>query len=239
MRKIFASPAVIVPMAFMAACSGGTDDPLPSEPDPETPALETRPAGEVQRVTKEGRIEQGTECLVLATPDGERWAFNQPEAADFGVGNYVEIVGEVADASFCMEGEGTIVPQSIAALQPPARDRDPARAGGIALTEDYVLGSWTAPGIDADCDRPDIQISSSPGAMVIETSVNGTPTTGRVVLGDYPLIDWDDPLPDMPLESRGPDGLAILRPATDAAYDTVEVAGNAVVGTGVELIKCP
>ena len=130
-----------------------------------------------------------------------------------------------------MEGEGTIIPATISALQPPARDRDPARAGGVALTREYVTGSWTAPGIDADCDRPDFQISQSPGAMVIETSVNGAPETGRVVLGNYPRIDWDDPLPDMPLESRGPDGLAVLRPATDAEYDQVEVAATRLWAT--------
>ncbi len=237
MRKIFASPAVIVPMAFMAACSGGIDDAPPANTDPGSGPAETRPAGEMQRIVKEGRIEQGTECLVLVTPDGERWAFNQSEG-DFGAGNYVEIVGEIADASFCMEGEGTIIPASISGLQPPAQDRDPARAGGVALTQEYVTGSWTAPGIKADCDRPDFQISESPGAMVIETSVNGVPETGRVVLGNYPRIDWDDPLPDMPLESRGPDGLAVLRPATDAEYDPVEVGGNPIVGDGVEFIKC-
>ena len=239
---MLAACAAIVPVLGLGACSGGGAD--STVPDPGTEAEQgdttaaVRPIGQPGTIALEGRIEQGTECLVLATPDGERWAFNSDDD-DFAVGNYVEIVGQEADASFCMEGEGTIVPDSIAPMQPPAADRDPARAGGVALTRSYVTGSWTAPGLQADCDKPDFQITVGSGdTLVIETSVNGTPETGRVVLGNYPRIDWDDPLPDMPLETRGPDGIAVLRPATDAEYDPVDVAGHAVVGDGVEFIKC-
>lgn len=236
MRKIFASLAAVGSLLVLAACSGGSDNPAsPQSQDDDLAG--TRPADQPSTLALEGRLEQGTECLVLHTPDGERWAIS--DAGDFGPGDYVEIRGERADASFCMAGEGTLIPQRIGALQPPAADRDPARAGGVALTESYVTGSWAAPGLNADCDRPDFQITSSPSeTLVIETSVNGTPETGRVVLGDYPRIDWDDPLPDMPIESRGPDGLAILRPATDAEYEAVDVAGNPVAGDGVEFIKC-
>lgn len=224
-------------MLILAACSGGGGE--TSAPTPSTdPAAGTRPAGEVRTIAKEGRIEEGTECMVLVTPDGERWAFNAPDA-DFTPDDYVEIVGELADASICMEGEGTIVPTSIEAVQPPARDRDPAQAGGIAVTAGYVLGSWVAKGVDADCDRPDFQISSTPiGTLAIETSVNGVPETGEVVVGRYPVIDWPDPLPDMPIESRGPDGLAVLRPATDARYDPVDVGGATIEGDGVVFVKC-
>ncbi|RIV89077.1 DUF5818 domain-containing protein [Aurantiacibacter zhengii] len=236
MRKIFASTAAIVPMIVLAACSGGGGEaPTPSQGS--DPAA-TRPAGQPGFVALEGRLEEGTECMVLVTPDGERWSISG-EAENVSVGDYVELVGEQADASFCMEGEGTIIPESIAPMQPPARDRDPARAGGVALNRDYVTGSWAAKGVDADCDRPDFQITSSPGeTLVIEASVNGTPETGRVVLGNYPVIDWDDPLPDMPLESRGPDSLAVLRPATDARYDPVDVGGATIEGDGVEFVKC-
>ncbi len=230
-------------MLLLAACSGGGDQTGSPPPQTDTgsdtdPAAGTRPAGDATTIAREGRIEQGTECMVLVTPDGERWAFNAPDA-NVTAGDYVEIVGEQADASFCMEGEGTIIPDSIAPMQPPARDRDPARAGGIAVTAQYVLGSWVAKGVDADCDRPDFQISSTPtGGLVIETSVNGTPETGRVAVGRYPVIDWDEPLPDMPIESRGPDGLAVLRPATDARYDPVDVGGATIEGDGVVFVKC-
>ncbi len=236
MRKIFASTAAIVPMIILAACSGGGGEaPTPSQ---DTDPVATGPAGQAGFVALEGRLEEGTECMVLVTPDGERWSISG-EADNVSAGDYVEVVGEQADASFCMEGRGTIIPESIAPMQPPARDRDPARAGGIALTREYVTGSWVAKGLDADCDRPDFQITSSPGeTLVIETSVNGTPETGRVVLGNYPVLDWDDPLPDMPLESRGPDSLAVLRPATDARYDPVDVGGATIEGDGVEFVKC-
>lgn len=239
MRKIFASTAAIVPGVLLAACSGGSDDvPAPS-PDSGTEDnfVATRPSGQPDLVAFEGRLEEGTECLVLHTPDGERWALSEV-SDDFQVDDYVEVSGVRADASFCMEGEGTIIASRIFKMQAPAQDRDPARSGGIALSEDYVTGSWTASGLEADCDQPYFQISQGPGAIVIETSVNGLPETGRVVLGDYPHIDWDDPLPDTPLESRGPDGLAVLRPATDAAYDPISVGGHRILGDGVEFIKC-
>ncbi|MFB0611175.1 DUF5818 domain-containing protein [Aurantiacibacter poecillastricola] len=234
MRHWITASAVVL----LAACSGGDGDETAPSPATEGDPMATRPAGETGTLALEGRLEEGTECMVLHTPDGERWAIGG-EAEEFAPGDYVELVGVRADASFCMEGEGTLIPQSMSAMQPPAADRDPARAGGVALTEAYVTGSWTAPGVAADCSMPDFQITASPSeTLVIETRVNGSPETGRVVLGDYPRIDWDDPLPDMPIESRGPDGLAVLRPATDADYETVEIAGEAVIGDGVEFIKC-
>lgn len=225
-------------IALLAACSsGGGNEPAQDTSANEDPAA-TRLVDQPLSLALEGRLEQGTECLVLVTPDGERWAVSG-NAENVTPGDYIELIGEPADASFCVEGEGTVIPESIAAMQPPARDRDPARAGGIALSAAYVTGSWVAKGIDADCERPDFQITSSPSeTLVIETSVNGVPETGRVVLGSYPIIDWDEPLPDMPLESRGPDSMAILRPATDARYDPVDVGGATIEGDGVEFVKC-
>ena len=224
--------------ALIAACSDAPGDDSAPTPAIETDPIAAAPSAQAGALAIEGRLEQGTECMMLVTPDGERWAISG-ETDSATVGDYVEVFGEQAEASFCMEGQGTIVPSSIDTMQPPARDRDPARAGGIALTRAYVTGSWVAKGVEADCDRPDFQITPGQGdRLVIETSVNGTPETGRVVLGNYPVIDWDDPLPDMPLESRGPDSLAVLRPATDARYDPVDVGGATIAGDGVEFVKC-
>ncbi|WP_291136077.1 DUF5818 domain-containing protein [Erythrobacter sp.] len=222
---------LLLPAAALALAACG-DAPPADEPDAPAPT-----PSEPQARTVEGRIMEGTECPVLVTPEGERYALALGEA-DFGPGDYVRFTGPRAGASICMEGEATLTPDYIESIDPPARDRDPARAGGIALDIAYVTGSWVAKGLQADCDRPDFQISESPGALVIETRVNGRPETARVVLGDYPRIDWDEPLPETPIEARGPDGLAILRPATDADYDPVEVAGHAISGDGVVFVKC-
>lgn len=231
------------PLLF-AACTGPTDstdngdrDAI-SGPDDGAgdPAAGTRPSGQPNLVNYEGRIEQGVECQVLATPDGARYAFTPQDG--FAPGDYVSVGAEMADASFCQEGDGTIIIDTIRRVSPPARDRDPARAGGIALDEDYVVGDWTAKGANADCARPDFQVSKGPGALVLESAVNGVPTDVRVALGGYPRLDLDQPLPDLPIESRGPDGLAILRPATDAQYDPVSIGGEQIAGDGVVFVKC-
>lgn len=231
--KTLLSAILFAPLLSLGACQQSTEP--PGDPSSDDPAA-TRPSGSPSLLTVEGRIESGVECRVLHTPDGKRYAFNGGD--EFASGDYVRITGELADASFCQEGEGTLVIDSIESADAPARDRDPARAGGVALTEDYVIGSWTAKGVDANCAKPDFQISRSPGALVLESSVNGVPTDSMVVLGDYPRLVLDDPLPDLPLESRGPDGMAILRPATDAAYDPVSIGGHRIVGDGVVFVKC-
>lgn len=234
-------------LALLAGCAGadgpedantaddtvGVDDPAGPSGDS---AAGTRPAGDAELMTVEGRLSLGTECKIVTTPDGRVYSLSL-SVADFSPGDYVRIEGELADASLCMEGDGHLMPSSIEPAEPPARDRDPARAGGVRLTPAYVTGSWTARGVDADCDRPDFQISESPGAIVVETRLNGVPTTGRVVLGDYPRFDWDEPLSDMPIESRGPAGIAVLRPATDETR-TMTLAGKPIEGDGVVFIKC-
>ncbi len=231
--------ALLLSVCALAGACSETSQPETSPP-PGTGsdlATGTRPAGQPQLATVEGRVEEGVECDILRTPDGEEWAVNFGEA-DFGPGDYIRLTGEVADASFCMEGEGTLIPQTIDEIDPPARDRDPARAGGIALTEDYVIGSWVAKGVDADCAKPDIDINKSPGAIVMESAVSGIPTDSRVVLGDDPRLDLDDPLPDLPLESRGPDGLAILPSPQARPNDPISIAGHTIDGAGVVFVKC-
>ena len=59
-----------------------------------------------------------------------------------------------------------------------------------------------------------------------------------IVLGNYPRLDLDEPRQDLPMESRGPDGVAILRPATDAAYNPITIGSAAVEGDGAVFIKC-
>lgn len=241
MRQIVSLSAI----ALLAACSGGAsdgsandpnDDPAISEPLPGADGgpAGTRPSGQPQLVTVEGRIEEGVECPTVRTPGGEVWALSLGEA-DFGPGDYVSITGEVADASFCMQGEGTLLPQSIDAKNPPARDRDPARAGGLAVTIEYVTGSWVAKGVNADCDKPDFQITTNAnGSAILESSVNGVPTDAMVRIRPNPAFIFDDPLPDTPIETRGPDGLAVLAPQSGE----ITIAGHAITGDGVVFVKC-
>ncbi len=186
-------------------------------------------------VTKEGRIEDGTECPVLHTPGGEIWALSLGEA-DFGQGDYVRVTGKIADASICMEGEGTLLPSEIDSVEPPARDRDPARSGGLAVTSDYVRGSWVAKGANANCDKPDFDVTfNSRGMAIIETRVDGYPETGVVDVGPTPALQWDEPLPTLPIETRGPDGLSVMPPDNG---EVVTLAGHRIEGDGVVFVKC-
>ncbi|MBD59829.1 MAG: hypothetical protein CL808_06870 [Citromicrobium sp.] len=224
---------------LLAACAGSTDssDDAISAPDKDAdnPAAGTRPSGEPQLLTLEGRIEEGLECPVLRTPDGETYALSFRDT-ELGPGDYVRVSGEIADASFCMQGQGTLIVQDASKAEPPARDRDPARAGGIALTSQYVRGSWVAKGVDADCARPDFDVTAnSRGMSIIETRVNGYPETGVVDVGPTPALQWDEPLPTLPIEARGPDGLAVM-PAEGA--DPVTLAGHRIEGDGVVFVKC-
>lgn len=231
----------IFPIALaLAACSGGAGDPAanaPGEAIDTSPVDQTRPSGEPRSVTVEGRISEGVECPILTTPDGEIYALSLGEA-DFGPGDYVRYTGEMADASFCQQGEGTLIAQRIEEIEPPARDRDPARAGGVKLTESYVTGSWVAKGVDADCSNPDFRIVASPAVVVLQGEISGHDNSARVALDQYPRLDLDDPLPDLPIEGRGPDGLAILRPATDAQYDPIRIGSKVIAGDGVVFVKC-
>lgn len=220
----------------LAACTvpDQSDGSSPA-PGSGNPAAGTRPAGEPQEVTLEGRIESGVECPVLHTPDGRIFALSLGKA-DFGPGDYVSITGEFADASICMQGEGTLIPTHMEATSPPARDRDPARAGGMAVTSDYVRGSWVAKGVNADCTRPDFDVTAnSRGMNIVETRINGYPETGVVDVGPGPALQWDEPLPTLPIETRGPDGLAVMPPASG---EVVTLAGHRIEGDGVVFVRC-
>lgn len=228
----------------LASCSG-TGDSSPDMPagdditesdaglEPGSPTAGTRPAGAPQSViTVEGRIGTGVECPVIETTDGYTYALSLRDS-EHKPGDYVRIRGEMADASFCMQGDGTLMPLSIEAEDPPARDRDPARAGGTRITSDYVRGSWTAKG--GDCSRPDFDISANAsGGNIIETNVRGVPTTGYVDVGEASAFRFDQGIPDLEVEARGPDALAVLMPASGPT----ELGGRTINGDGVVFIKC-
>lgn len=59
-----------------------------------------------------------------------------------------------------------------------------------------------------------------------------------VILDAYPRIDLDEPMDDLPIEARGPNGLAVLRPATDAAYDPITIGRATIEGDGIVFVKC-
>lgn len=90
----------------------------PAPPAPPAGPAETRPSGQPALSTYQGTVEQGVECRVLRTDTGERWAFNTDAA--IAVGDRVAITAEVADASFCQEGQGTLIVESIAVIDPRA-----------------------------------------------------------------------------------------------------------------------
>ncbi|WP_274426633.1 LysM peptidoglycan-binding domain-containing protein [Chelativorans sp. YIM 93263] len=68
--------------------------------------------------TLEGRVSQGTECHTLETPDGDVWSLVSDQV-EFTSGEYVEVTGQRAEASFCMQGVGTLQVSSIEEVSPP------------------------------------------------------------------------------------------------------------------------
>jgi LysM repeat protein len=69
------------------------------------------------RITLEGRVQDGVECMTLKTPQGTIWSLVS-DVADFKPGEYVEVEGTLADASFCMQGEGTVEVHAIRKTTP-------------------------------------------------------------------------------------------------------------------------
>ena len=238
------SLALLLSLA-LAACGGdpGTEPQSPSDTDSAAPESENAsvgkrdnmPAAPSGSIMVEGRIENGVECPLIHTPDGDLYALALGEA-DFGPGDYVRITGDLVDMSICQQGKGTIEPSRIDSIESPARDRDPARAGGLAVTSDYVRGSWVAKGLNADCERPDFQITANRnGGSVIETRVNGVPATGYVDVGKTPSLQWNEGIPTLPIETRGPDGLAVM-PGRGKVM--VILAGTRIEGDGAVFVKC-
>ncbi|MBX7513388.1 hypothetical protein K3179_02375 [Qipengyuania sp. GH38] len=228
---------LVLTATLLASCSQDTSEPGEArQAEPERPSAD-QSSGKASLVTVEGRVETGAECLVVRTPDGVVWSVNFGEA-DFGPGDYIRISGKIADASFCMQGRGTIVPDRIDAVAPPAADRDPARSGGIALDREYVSGTWVAKGLNANCSDPDFRIKTSAAGTILNGDISRHDNSALVILDAYPRIDLDEPMDDLPIEARGPDGLAVLRPATDAAYDPISIGSATIEGDGIVFVKC-
>lgn len=100
------------PPASKAPAEESAGMPLPPSED----AAGTRPAGEAQMITVRGVVGEGTECPVLESDDGRRFALSM-DKGDHAPGTRLEVTGEMADASFCMEGEGTLIPDRIVVLE--------------------------------------------------------------------------------------------------------------------------
>ena len=109
--KIAASLCLTVPL--VAACSVEDSTPPPTMPSGD--AAGTRPVGQPQTVVYEGQVGEGTECRTLTTDGGEVWSFSDPDGQT-RAGERVRITGEIADASYCMEGKGTLIPFEIEQL---------------------------------------------------------------------------------------------------------------------------
>ncbi|WP_265562956.1 DUF5818 domain-containing protein [Sphingomicrobium arenosum] len=95
-----------------AACTVEEPAPLPPMGDGGG-AAGTRPAGQVTLYTYEGVLSPGTECAILTADNGRRWSLSTANGEDRYYGKKLRITAEVADASYCMEGEATIIPHSI------------------------------------------------------------------------------------------------------------------------------
>jgi LysM repeat protein len=87
-------------------------------PAAETDASEPGTSEAVQRVTLEGRVERGTECPVLETAEGETYSLVSSQYG-FAPGEYVEIVGETVEMSFCGQGLATVRVTSMTPLKAP------------------------------------------------------------------------------------------------------------------------
>ncbi len=59
--------------------------------------------GVPERLRLEGRVDEGVECPVLRTPDGDVYSLLS-ESIRFTPGAYVEITGRPVEMSFCMQG---------------------------------------------------------------------------------------------------------------------------------------
>jgi len=73
--------------------------------------------GEDDRLTLEGRVSEGVECMVLKTDDGDVWSLVS-DAVRFTPGEYVRVKGNRADMSYCQQGLGTVEVDTIREVEP-------------------------------------------------------------------------------------------------------------------------
>lgn len=122
----------------------------------------------------------------------------------------------------------------------PEPNRDPAtRAPTADLPDDYLRHPWAAKGVDADCAKPNFDITrNSAGGLVVETRLNGAPRDGYVRRagpgGSEAAFIFDQT--ELPIVRRGLDGLAVMPPDSGEA---VMLAGHRLTGDGVVFIQCP
>ena len=117
MTKLATTALCAFALASTAACTpAGSTSPVPSVGD--NPASGTRPADQPNEIVRLGVIEAGVECPILRTSTGQIYSLSLGDSA-FGPGDYVRVTGELADASFCMQGEGTLIVLEIERAQPP------------------------------------------------------------------------------------------------------------------------
>ncbi len=105
------------------ATDAAADQPMPADTAQEEPGVAkdgSEPAGAVERVMLEGRVERGTECPVLQTPEGKTYSLVSSQYG-FAPGEYVEIEGETVDLSFCSAGWTTVRVTSMAPAIAPAQ----------------------------------------------------------------------------------------------------------------------
>ena len=74
--------------------------------------------GDDRGMALEGRVNDGAECYTLTTPDGDVYSLVSDDV-EFTDGEYVEIKGKRADASFCMQGQTTVDVSEIREVRAP------------------------------------------------------------------------------------------------------------------------
>lgn len=71
-----------------------------------------RDAPRDDRITLEGRVQEGVECMVLKTRDGDIWSLTSDDVR-FTEGEFVRVSGQQAEMSFCQQGIGTVSVEEI------------------------------------------------------------------------------------------------------------------------------
>ncbi len=185
---------------------------------------------EPQTVELEGRVQEGVECPVLRTPDGDRYALTSSEVT-ITPGEYVEIEGRRAGISYCMQGRDTISVSSIREVSPPRRDDGRDRAGRLTAAD--LRGSWKYD--DGVCARPNFDITRYAGGyLAVETSLNGSARTGDVRTGRNAAFLFDQPYTEISISNRGEGRINVRAPEGR----DVTLGGRDISGDGALFVRC-